>query len=190
MNRFRNLLLPVVLLQAVELWGANDRSVHRNAQGSQRFAQTVSVFTASPSTISFTSSDPGAEVTAAGSVLARILQPALNERWQLKIHASASTLTHCTSVPVSAITVSCGSVDAQGGLLFHPTGSCAASVPLSVTPTVIASGKQGDGGIVLNLSPDVYSVNLSFKLTDSWAYRGANSPACSVDLTYTLSLDY
>jgi hypothetical protein len=79
-------------------------------------------------------------------------------------------------VPLSAFRVTCNSLN----LPPSATGSCVGSpITLSGTPQVVANGGQGSG-------TRNYQATLQVSFSDSWRYPGALSPACSVNLIYTL----
>ena len=143
------------------------------------FGANPSGFIASPSTVTFTASDPdlspisGPAVTltwtGSGGTAAKT--------WTLSVQSTASTLTNCPRTPASAVTVRCasGTVTGTGG-----TVACGGTVPLSTTSTQIASGNQGQG--VQN-----YTVHLTMTFADSWQYAPSQN-ACAANLTYFLSM--
>ncbi|MCL6545354.1 MAG: hypothetical protein K6T61_08985 [Bryobacteraceae bacterium] len=130
----------------------------------------------SPQTLSFRSSDPdSAPVTATASVTWSVWLG--RGSWNLSVRAGSPTLANCPSVPVSAIRVRCASVSVGG----FPAGSGACAQPFLLTTASqqVAAGTQGR--IFAN-----YNINIIYEFTDSWKYRGANAPPCSLTLTYTI----
>lgn len=180
-----------ILLLAVEmfvLWIVDRTRHHGPPEPVPFLIPVIDTLSASPSSIVLTSSDPDTAVTATGSVVARVAFASLGKAWDIKVQASSTSLTNCSSVPASAITVSCSSVGTSGGLLFGPNGSCRPSFTLSTIPTTLASGTQGDGGLIL--FPDHYTIQTTFSFADGWQYAGASSPACGVTLVYTINASY
>jgi hypothetical protein len=132
---------------------------------------------ATPSTISFTSTNPDSG-TVSGSSSATVSWTtsggSSSSTWNLKVQAAASSFTSCATIPTSAVTVTCNSV--SGG----SSGACKSAVTLSsTTAQQVASGKESTS------TNAPYSVTLNFTLTDSWEYI-ANS-SCTLSLTYTVT---
>jgi hypothetical protein len=134
--------------------------------------------TVSPATINFNATNPGTAPVVAGSPAATATWSALSfggGNWSLTVQAASPTFTNCSTVPVSAVTVTCtaASVGSLGG-----SASCAPPAPLSSTQAVpVANGSEGL--IALN-----YSVTISFTLADNWKYIAETSPACTLSLNY------
>jgi hypothetical protein len=139
---------------------------------------SITSFTALPSTITFTSSDPDLGATGSAIVTITVAKAMNNHPWTLTVQASSSTLTNCTSVPVSAIRASCSGVVVSGTGGVSPTGSCSAPFSLSTAPTQLAGGNQGN-------QTETYTINVAYPFNDNWQYSGASSPACSLTLSYT-----
>ena len=142
------------------------------------FAVSVNSFTATPNPISIAASDPDTNPSPTASATLRWTQNGAvgNRAWNVKVTAPAS-FPGCSTVPISAVTVTCDSVSASttgGGW----TGTCAGSATLKTTGVTIASGNEGNGNL-RNLT-----VNLHYNLADSWRYRGGS---CSLTLTYTVT---
>lgn len=142
------------------------------------FAVSVSSFTALPSPISIAASDPDTTPSPSVSGTLRWTQTGAttNRTWNVKVTAPAS-FPGCSTVPISAVTVTCDSVSATnttGGW----TGSCAGAATLNTTGVTIASGNEG------NSSSRNVTVNLHYALADSWKYIGGS---CSLNLTYTVT---
>jgi hypothetical protein len=136
--------------------------------------------TVSPATISFSATNPATVPVVAGSATATASWSiySYGNNWTLKVQAASSTFTNCSTVPVSAVTVSCSSVSVSGS---GNSKSCAASFPLSTTAQTVASGSEGT--FSLN-----YSATISFTLADNWKYIAETSPACTISLTYTANV--
>ena len=137
--------------------------------------------TVNPATITFSATNPGTIPVVAGSssVIATWSALASGNNWSLTVQATTPTFTNCSTVPVSAVTVSCSapSITGLGG-----SANCAAASPLSNTRAVtVASGSEG----TISWS---YSVTISFTLADSWSYIAETSPACTLSLTYTANV--
>ncbi|MBZ5511574.1 MAG: hypothetical protein LAN70_10440 [Acidobacteriia bacterium] len=142
------------------------------------FAVSVTSFTATPSPISIAASDPDTNPTPSASATLRWTQAGatINRTWNVKVTAPAS-FPGCSTVPISAVTITCDSVSATntgGGW----TGTCAGSATLNTTGVTFASGTEG------NSSSRNLTVNLHYNLADSWKYIGGS---CSLNLTYTVT---
>lgn len=139
-------------------------------------ATMLTAVTASPSTITFTATDPdlgGVGGSSAATVGWSLSGGSSSSTWNLSVQASSATFASCSTVPTSAVTVACTGVSGGTG------GTCAAAVPLSTNPQQVASGYEHNGS-----ASKPYSVTLNFTLTDSWSYI-ANS--CTLTLTYTVN---
>ena len=99
-----------------------------------RFTYRIISFTASPSTISFTANNPDAATVAIGATttITWVGEDCLNNQtWKVTVKASVSTLTNCSTVPISAVTVAtCSSSVTNGG-----TATCV--TPLTLTTTEV-----------------------------------------------------
>lgn len=179
MNRVRRLAVGTLLLEAILAWMA-DR--HRSPEPVPQpyLVPFVWQFTATPGTVTFTSSDPDVGASASATVNVSILSASWGKAWNVTVQAGGPTLTNCAQVPVSAVSAVCDSVTLSGSG-SSPTGSCSAPVALSTTPATIASGAQGNWD-------DTYTIHMTYQFTDAWQYPGASAPACSATLTYTLNL--
>jgi hypothetical protein len=139
--------------------------------------------TVSPATITFSATNPGTLPVVSGSSHATASWSARGsgggDTWTLKVQAAATTFTNCSTVPVSAVTVTCSSATVTTG--HGATANCAAAFPLSTTATTVASG--ADANTTLS-----YSVTITFTLADSWKYIAEMSPACTSALTYTANV--
>ncbi|MGA2113332.1 MAG: hypothetical protein ABSH56_01115 [Bryobacteraceae bacterium] len=134
-----------------------------------------------PAAIAFAATNPGTIPVVAGSAVANASWTALSllgGNWSLSVQAAAPTFANCSTVPVSAVTVSCASVSVVG---LGGSGTCTGSFPLSTTPQIVASGSTG----IVSLN---YSITIAFTLADSWQYIAEMSPACTLSLTYTANV--
>lgn len=186
MRVVRKVGLLILLIEAGTMWIA-DR--HRPPvpepprENLPHLGGSVGTFTYSPSTLTFTSSDPDVVATSPlATIFVNMTGPIGGKPWNLKVQASSSTLGNCASVPTSAISAVCGSF-APGGNGNNPTGACAGSFPLSTSLQTVASGVQGDGG------SDTFTITMTYRFTDAWKYPGATSPACSLSLSYQFNWD-
>jgi hypothetical protein len=138
---------------------------------------TLSAISASPSTISFTATDPDLGLVAGspGATVSWMTSGGnKNNTWTLAVQASAGTFNGCSTVPTAAVTATCTGV--SGG----KNGTCIpGGVPLSTGAQPVASGKEATG------AGKAYSVTLNFTLADSWSHI-ANS-SCTLTLTYTVN---
>lgn len=130
----------------------------------------------SPQALSFRSSDPDLPVVTATASVSWLVWFGRGS-WSISVGASGSTLANCPEVPVSAVRVRCASVRVGG--IPAGSGSCAQPFPLATTSQQVAGGTQG------RIFAD-YHVTIVYEFTDSWKYRGAVSPPCSLTLTYTI----
>jgi hypothetical protein len=133
----------------------------------------------SPSTVSFSATDPDTPLVAGNSpttVFWAVKGTNFGDAWNLSLSSAATTFTNCSTVPISAVTVTCTTATAGGG---GATAACSAASTLSTTPTVVASGTEGGSNIVRN-----YSVTLTYRLADQWKYSAQMSPQCTLNITY------
>jgi hypothetical protein len=134
---------------------------------------TVTMY-ATPATISFASTDPdqGLVSGSSASTLYWFYNGTKGKTWSVSAQSGASSFSGCSTVPVSAVTATCSSIQVNGA-----SQPCGGAVALSTAPQVIASGTEAAGFVY-------YQVTLTFTLTDSWKYIAKTSPACSLTLTY------
>jgi hypothetical protein len=95
--------------------------------------------------------------------------------FKLQVYAAGATFSNCTTIPVSAVTITCTS-------LFNPGNndvSCASPATLSTSPVTVASGTLPNAG-----SSTSFWVTFSYTLTDSWEYIAQTSSACALNVTY------
>jgi len=137
--------------------------------------------TVTPATIAFSATNPGTLPVVAGSSTAAASWSAGGggSTWSLRVRAAASTFTNCSTVPVSAVTVTCSAASVTAG--HGATANCAGAFPLSTTAQTVASGM--DSTSTLN-----YSATISFTLADNWKYIAEMSPACTLSLSYTANV--
>ncbi len=140
----------------------------------------ITSFTVTPTALNFTATDPDTGGPAAQSSTAVIrFSGALFRPWTLYVQAEGPTLTNCGSIPASALILRCSTASINGWL---DSASCnASSIPLSTTPATLAAGNQG-------IFSTAITVNLQVSFADSWRYRAALAPACTVSLRYTADL--
>lgn len=139
-------------------------------------ATTIAGPTVTPAVITFLATDPDGSPVVSGSsgaVISWSTAGSVLGAWTLKVNAPA-TFGSCPTVPVSAVTVSCGSVTGGFG------GACSGNSSLSTTPTQVAGGTEGLLGF-----GSAFTVNLTFTLADSWKYIA--SSLCSLSVTYTIT---
>lgn len=139
-------------------------------------ATTVPTASVTPAAITFSATDPDTTPVVNGSASAVVAWTtkggATARTWNVTAKAAATTFSSCSTVPVSAVTVTCASV--TGG---H-SGVCSAATTLSTTATQVASGDEATGTAS-------YSVTLSFTLADNWKYIASSS--CSLSVSYTIT---
>jgi hypothetical protein len=180
MSRLQNFLCALCVSIAVAPGATAQLKSHPvvKADPIMPLATSVATITATPSTISFTATNPDLGSVAgssASTVSWKTTGGSSSSTWNLKVQAAATSFTNCATVPMSAVTVSCSSV--TGG----SSGACATSFALSTTAVQVASGKESTA------SNATYSVNLNFTLADSWQYIAKQSPSCTLTLTYTVT---
>ncbi|HEU0119539.1 MAG TPA: hypothetical protein VFQ91_03365 [Bryobacteraceae bacterium] len=164
---------------------AGDTIKTKHAESGNRGLTVISIFTVSPTAISFSLSDPDAGPVAASSAVTinwTLVGVALNGNWRIDVQAPSSTFPSCPRIPVSAIRVTCGSASISGLGLGGSATCAASSAPLSTSPIAIASGVE-------RIGLSTTTVSLSFTITDSWRYTAPEAPACTFDLSYILSVD-
>lgn len=141
----------------------------------QPMATSIPTMSVTPAAITFTATDPtGTPVVngSAGAVVQwSIAGGKTTKGWTLGVSAP-TTFSACSTVPASAVNVTCGSV--TGG----NAGACSAATSLTNSPVTIASGNESTGTVN-------YTVNLTFTLQDSWEYIASSS--CSLAVTYTIT---
>ena len=145
------------------------------------YATSLGSVTASPSTVSFSATDPDLG-TAPGNSQATITwtESAGNpiHNWTLTVRGGSS-FSGCSTVPASAVTVTCTSASVSGG---GGTGTCSAPFALSAGGQQVAGGLQGN-----NTQTWTYTVTINFTIADRWSYVAQQSPPCTITLTYTVN---
>jgi len=139
---------------------------------------TIAALSATPGTISFSAANPNSGTvsgSSSGTVTWTVLLGSHLQHWTVGVQAGSATFVGCSSIPVSAVQVSCSSGSVSGG---GGTAACSGSFPLSTTLQTIAGGFEGD---LVNS----YSVSLNFTLAESWRYVAGSS--CSITLTYSVN---
>jgi hypothetical protein len=193
MRKFMKFTTTLALLFAVALMGAQKTGVNPRrpipvtpsetpAQTPLPMASAVRTLTATPATIQFTANNPGSAI--AGNLSATVgwtFRGGVNgHTWTLSVYADSTTFTGCTTVPASAVGVSCSSASVTG--TGGPTAACTSGGPFTLPTTApgqqVASGNEGTS------NADTYSVVLNYQFTDSWSYI-ANT--CPLTITYTVN---
>jgi len=137
---------------------------------------SVGTITPVPATVSFSPTTPDSSGTVPVALSWQITGGSNTKTWNITVAAGGSTLTNCTTIPASAITVICSSSSVSGG----GTGACSGSFPLSTTPQQFAGGQQATG--TAN-----YSVNVTYQFTDAWKYQATGAPTCQLNLSYLVT---
>lgn len=145
------------------------------------FGQTdIRTFTLTPMTLSFTAVDPDTGGPAPQSSTATVTwQGAWFRPWTLYVQAESSSLTNCGFIPASAVVARCTSATITGFWGLGSASCNSATIPVSTSPAVVASGTQG----AFN---NTVTVNVQTSFADSWRYRAVLAPACTVSLRYTV----
>jgi hypothetical protein len=142
---------------------------------------TVSAMTATPATIQFTANNPGSAVAgnSTATVTWRIRAGVNGNTWTLSVYADSTTFTGCTTVPASAVGVSCSSATVTG---MGATATCTSGGPFTLPTT--APGQQVASGNEGNAMSHTYTVVLNYQFSDSWEFI-ANT--CPLTITYTVN---
>jgi hypothetical protein len=175
----------MTLTMAAVLGCGQAKPTARTASVTRRVAAVnITSMTATPASISFTSTDPdlgAVSGSASATVDFALATGVATNTWTLKISSATATFTGgtCTTIPASAITATCASVTVTnfGGA---GTGACAAASTLSTAGTTLGTGLETS-------SFAQYAATINFKLTDSWSYIAATSPTCPLSITYSLT---
>jgi hypothetical protein len=146
---------------------------------------TLSTPKATPATIQFTANQPGTGTPVAGNSSATVTWTLTggvrNNTWTLSVYANSTTFTGCTTVPASAVGVSCSSATVTGG--SGATANCQSGGPFTLPTT--APGRQVASGHEGNAASSPFTVVLNYQFTDSWSYI-ANA-SCPLTITYTVN---
>ena len=144
----------------------------------------VSNFTLYPvAGVSFAATDPDSP-TVAGSatitVSGLIGATGAGASFKLEVYSAGPTFSNCTTIPVSAVIITCTSV-------FNPGGnavSCAAPATLSTSKATLASGTLPSAGASTS-----FWVTLTYTLTDKWMYIAQTSSSCTLNATYLATVN-
>jgi hypothetical protein len=144
---------------------------------------TPSNLTATPATIQFTANNPGSAVAGNSSATVQwTITMGFGNTWTLSVYANSATFTGCSTVPASAVAVSCSSATASG---MGATANCQSGGPFTLPTTApgqqVASGNEGFSFFFASS----FSVVLNYQLTDSWSYIADAS--CPLTITYTVN---
>jgi len=132
-------------------------------------------------TIQFNANNPGSAV-AGGSATVKwtITGGASGNTWTLSVYANSTTFSGCSTVPASAVGVSCSSASHTGSAA---TSTCESGGPFALPTTApgqeVASGNEG------NTNSHTYTIVLNYQLTDAWDFI-ANA-SCPLTVTYTVN---
>ena len=145
---------------------------------------TLSAMSATPASITFTANQPGTGTPVAGNSSATVKWTATGgtkgNTWTLSVYADSTTFIGCTTVPASAVGVSCSSATVTG---TGATAACETGGPFTLPTTApgqeVASGNEG------NTSSHTFTVVLSYQFTDSWEFIANTS--CPLTITYTVN---
>ena len=131
-------------------------------------ANGISSYTVSPASVTFAAANPTTTPSVSGSSTVTLnfsLTGGNSARtWNIQLKSTTATFAGCTTVPLSAITATCGSVTGGTG------GTCAGGFAVSTTNTQVASGTETTGSAS-------YSVTVNFALADDWKYLPATCTA-------------
>jgi len=132
-------------------------------------------------TILFKANSPGSAI-AGGSATVKwtISGGASGNTWTLSVYANSAAFTGCSTVPASAVGVTCSSASHTG---TGATSTCQSGGPFSLSTT--APGQQVASGNEGNSSSHTYTIVLNYQLTDSWEFI-ANA-SCPLTVTYTVN---
>lgn len=176
-------LVAVVLISAGGLVWAGDKKPRQPVRAvvtppmAASGNTTISGFTVSPPTVSFSATDP--DLGSAGGSTATVTWTISNGKkqntWSLYARATGPSFTGCATVPLSAVTVTCATATASAG-----TAACAAPFTLSTVQQTVASGTEPQ-----NVN-GTFTVTIDFSLADSWTYIAALAPPCTLTLDYTV----
>ena len=132
-------------------------------------------------TIQFTANNPGSAV-AGGSATVKwtITGGASGNTWTLSVYANSTTFSGCSTVPASAVGVTCSSASHTGSAA---TSTCESGGPFALPTT--APGQQVASGNEGNANSHTYTIVLNYQLTDAWNFI-ANA-SCPLTVTYTVN---
>ena len=132
-------------------------------------------------TIQFNANNPGSAV-AGGSATVKwtITGGASGNTWTLSVYANSTTFSGCSTVPASAVGVTCSSASHTGSAA---TSTCESGGPFALPTT--APGQQVASGNEGNANSHTYTIVLNYQLTDAWNFI-ANA-SCPLTVTYTVN---
>ena len=180
MRVFRLIVGVVLVLGAGSAWATTALTLPPAfllPQVTVGYLVSLGAVTATPNPASISATDPDTNPSSSSnSVTVRWPQTggSTTNPWTLKV--AAPSFTGCSTVPISAITVTCDSVSADN--INSWTGACASAGPLTTTGTMVAGGQEGKPA-----SRNI-TVQLHYVFADSWKYVGGTCPAT---LTYTVT---
>jgi hypothetical protein len=136
-----------------------------------------------PGSVSFSALDPDSP-TDAGNTSVTVSwntgATTANDPWKLEVYSVASSFSNCSTVPVSAVTITC-----TAGFNPGPGGfACGAPATLSTSKTIVASGTLPYAG-----SGTSFWMTFTYTLTDKWKYIAQMSPSCTLDVTYLATVN-
>jgi len=175
--------LVMMLMATSLLAGQATKSGQKTAFSLQALATSVTSMTATPSTISFSATDPDLgpySGNSAATVVFALSGGKTTKAWSVTVTAGTSTFSGCTTIPTSSVKASCASVAVNNSSGTAGTGTCSAAGTLSTTALTVATGKEGS-------LTDTYTITINFLFTDSWTYIAKTSPTCPLTLTYSLT---
>ncbi len=140
----------------------------------------VTSFTVTPTALNFAAIDPdtGGPAAQSSTAVARLTSAWLRP-WNLYVQSETPTLTNCGSIPASALIVRCQTATITSLFNLGSATCNSSSIPVSTTQATVAGGTQGIFG-------NTITVNFQVSFADSWRYRAALAPACTVSLRYTV----
>ncbi len=176
------IVVVILLLVAALVYGDTKR---KNSKVSNTpppaFASTITTISVVPANINFNATDPDFPSVSGSSAATGTFSMtggAPSRNWTFSVQAGASNFTGCTTVPASAVTVTCSSATNSNSGGSAGTAVCSAPFSLSTTAQQVAGGREGS-------SSDSYTITINYTLTDSWKFIAATAPTCPITLTYT-----
>lgn len=129
---------------------------------------TVSNYSVTPSSVTFTSSNPGGSVTGSATATVRF-RTTLNPTFSVYAKATGTNFTCSGTVPISSITLTCSGASGvtcqSGSLVLTNSGN----------GTLVATGSG-------NHNPAQFVVTYTF--TDAWNYQVGTSCTATVNYIY------
>jgi hypothetical protein len=132
-------------------------------------------------TIQFNANNPGSAVAGGSATVKWTITGGGNgNTWTLSVYANSTTFSGCSTVPASAVGVSCSSASHTGSAA---TSTCESGGPFALPTT--APGQQVASGNEGNANSHTYTIVLNYQLTDAWNFI-ANA-SCPLTVTYTVN---